>query len=538
MDDAQTLADFFVQRNLLTPWHCEKLFDRKYRGFFLGKYKLLDRLGAGGMSAVYLAQHTMMHRLHAIKVLPRDRVEDTSYLARFKREAKAAAALDHPNIVRAYDIDQQKDQYYLVMEYVKGHDLSELVKDLNARGELLELERAADYIIQAARGLQHAHDAGLVHRDIKPANLLVDERGVVKILDMGLALFSEDETASLTITHNENVLGTADYLAPEQALSSHDVDHRADIYSLGCTFYYLLTGHPPFPEGSLAQRIARHQSDRPPEIPRDRPDCPEVLVAICDRMMAKKAEDRFPRAEDVAAALLSWLEPRRRIPSPSEAVVRQGQSQARPAPAHPAGPASPASRSTAPAPLRAEPAADRTRPDPLPSLPPFSDSRTRSHHAHDAATEKLESSSDPRRALEAEPATKRPSAASSLPGRQKTVEPRDSGEIDLGDLSQFFESASAQSGRVSGRRSDSRKTQKLPYLRWGLLVLAGVIILVLAIVLALLYSRSSDLIPRRERDTAKKVESQLQKIPTENSACNGVARNDLWPRLNSGSWRA
>ncbi|MCO6457698.1 MAG: serine/threonine protein kinase [Pirellulaceae bacterium] len=305
-DDAELLAQELIDAELLTRWHCDKLLDGKYKGFHLGKYKLLSHLGKGGMSSVYLAEHTLMHRLAAIKVLPRHRVDDTSYLARFRLEAQATAALDHPNIVRAYDVDNEGDQHYLVMEYVRGRDLQTIVKQEGA----LDYELAANYIAQAADGLQYAHDKRLIHRDVKPANLLVDEKGVVKLLDMGLALFTNDDRASLTIAHNENVLGTADYLAPEQALNSHDVDSRADVYGLGCTLYFLLTGHAPFPEGTLAQRIARHQTKMPKDVREERPDCPAELWEICFRMMQKAPEDRYQRIEDVAHALRGWLEER------------------------------------------------------------------------------------------------------------------------------------------------------------------------------------------------------------------------------------
>jgi serine/threonine protein kinase len=228
-------------------------------------------------------------------------------LARFYREAQAAARLDHKNIVRAYDIDHDRDNHFLVMEYVEGRDLQTLVKDVGP----LDYEMAADYIRQAAEGLEHAHHAGLIHRDIKPANLLVDQRGIVKVLDMGLARWSEDDkTASLTIAHEENVLGTADYLAPEQARDSHTVDKRADIYGLGCTLYYLLTGHPPFPEGSLAQRIWKHQNQSPKSIYEDRKDAPAPLVDLCLRMMAKQPDARFQTAGEVAQSLAKWLETR------------------------------------------------------------------------------------------------------------------------------------------------------------------------------------------------------------------------------------
>lgn len=301
--DTKVVADYLVQAGLLTDWHCTKLFDRKHKGFFLGKYKLLGHIGTGGMSSVYLAEHVLMRRQRAIKVLPKSRVKDSSYLERFHREAQATASLEHPNVVRAYDVDNEGDTHYLVMEYVKGQDIQNIVNEQGA----LSYTKAADYMTQAARGLAYSHGEGLIHRDVKPANLLVDEEGVVKILDLGLALFSEDENASLTVFHNENVLGTADYLAPEQAINSHEVDCRADIYGLGCTFYFALTGHAPFNEGTLAQRIARHQTQMPPDIRDDRPDCPRDLVDICVKMIQKKADDRFQSCSEVAAALESWL---------------------------------------------------------------------------------------------------------------------------------------------------------------------------------------------------------------------------------------
>jgi serine/threonine-protein kinase len=302
-DDADQLAQYLIQRGLLTRWQCDKLSTGKYKGFFLGKYKLLEHLGTGGMSSVYLGEHTLMHQRRAIKVLPKNRVNDSSYLARFRLEAQATARLDHRNIVRAYDIDHDKDQHYIVMEYVQGRDLQGIVKEQGP----LAFDDACRYMIQAAEGLQHAHDIKLIHRDIKPANLLVDEKGVVKLLDLGLALFSNGDMASLTVAHNENVLGTADYLSPEQALNSHQVDHRADIYSLGCTLYYLLSGHPPFPEGTLAQRIAKHQTQMPEDLRKERPDCPRDLADICVKMMQKKPQNRYPTAREVAEVLSSWL---------------------------------------------------------------------------------------------------------------------------------------------------------------------------------------------------------------------------------------
>ncbi len=300
---AREAARQLIHDDLLTRWQADKLLEGRHKGFFLGKYRLLDHLGTGGMSSVYLAEHVLMHRRVAVKVLPKSRVDDSSYLERFHREAQAVAALDHRNIVRAYDVDNDGSTHYLVMEYVEGRDLNRIVRQDGP----LDYRTAADYIRQAAEGLDHAHAAGLIHRDVKPANLLVDPHGVVKVLDLGLARFEvEEDRASLTVAYEENVLGTADYLAPEQAIDSHGVDARADIYGLGCSLYYLLTGHPPFPDGTLPQRLMMHQKHPPPSIYADRPDAPTDLVAICLRMMAKKPHDRFQTAGEVARVLADW----------------------------------------------------------------------------------------------------------------------------------------------------------------------------------------------------------------------------------------
>lgn len=303
VQDTDLLASRLVEGNLLTRWQADRLLEGRYKGFFLEKYKLLGHLGTGGMSMVYLAEHVLMHRRVAIKVLPKGRVNNTSYLARFRREAEAIAALDHRNVVRAYDIGNVDDIHYMVMEYVEGQDLQTLVKEQG----VLDYGRAADYIRQAAEGLEHAHRAGLIHRDVKPANLLLDRHNVVKVLDLGLARFTGEDQASLTVAYDENVLGTADYLAPEQAIDSHSVDARADIYSLGCSLYFLLTGSPPFPDGTLPQRLMLHQKSPPPEIRDRRPDAPDDLIEICLKMMAKKPSARFPSAQDVADALADWL---------------------------------------------------------------------------------------------------------------------------------------------------------------------------------------------------------------------------------------
>ena len=306
--DSCAIASAMVDRKLLTEWQSEKLLQGRHKGFILGRYRLLSLLGAGEMSAVYLAEHIMMERRCAIKVLPANKVQDTSYLGRFYREARAVAAMNHMNIVRAYDVDKQTesgtDIHFLVMEYVEGRNVEQVVKEQGP----LDYVTAVDMIRQAADGLGHAHQLGMVHRDVKPGNLLIDNTGIVKLLDLGLArFFKSDDEESLTIKHDEKVLGTADYLAPEQAVDSHQVDARADIYSLGCTMYFALTGHPPFTDGTLVQRLLAHQTKTPPSVSYERPDIDPSLLAILDKMMAKKTSDRYQSSAEVSEALSRWL---------------------------------------------------------------------------------------------------------------------------------------------------------------------------------------------------------------------------------------
>ncbi len=312
------MARHLIRRSLLTAWHAEKLLSGKNKGFFLGKYKLLEPLGAGGMSFVYLAENQLLGQRRAIKVLPKSKVTDSSYLERFYREARAAAQLNHPNIVRTFDIDQQGDQHYMVMEFIDGEDLSSLVKRLGP----LPIDDAVHYLRQTAAALQHAHQAGLIHRDVKPGNLILTKQGQVKLLDLGLAKFT-GQLSNLTIVHNETLMGTADFLSPEQALNSHLVDQRADIYSLGGTFYYLVVGHPPFPDGTVAQRLVRHQSVEPPTLASLRPDCPIFLSQLCEWMMRKKVEERCRDCGDI----LEWLDRWQRDPNIALPLQQPGSPQ-------------------------------------------------------------------------------------------------------------------------------------------------------------------------------------------------------------------
>src|SRR2546421_1855281 len=221
----QDLAAAMVRDGLLTRFQADQLLKGRWRNFLIGgKYKLLERIGEGGMGAVFLCEHMRLKRRVAVKVLPTAQAQSDGVVERFEREARAVAALDHPNIVKIHDVDHDGKVHYLVMEYVDGSSLQDIV---TKKGPLDAL-RACHYVFQTCLGLQHAHDKGLVHRDIKPGNILLDRSGIIKILDLGLARFFNDQGDNLTREHDATaILGTADYLAPEQAENSHGVDGRA-----------------------------------------------------------------------------------------------------------------------------------------------------------------------------------------------------------------------------------------------------------------------------------------------------------------------
>ena len=303
------LADALIKEGVLTHFQAEKLIAGRWRGFLISdKYRLLERLGAGGMGAVYLCEHVKMGRKVALKILPIQQAEDAASLARFYREARAVARLDHPNIVRAHDIDHDDKLHFIVLEFVDGSNLHDFIR----RNGTVTPERAAHFIRQAAIGLQHAHEAGVVHRDIKPGNLLLDRQGVVKLLDMGLArFFHEDSAAFIKEFEVGYIIGTGDYIAPEQIVDSR-VDIRADIYSLGGAMYYLLTGKSPFQEGTSSQKIIWHQVRHPKSLRVLRPDVPEALVQVVEKMIAKEPSRRYQTPIEAAQA----LEPFTRTPIP------------------------------------------------------------------------------------------------------------------------------------------------------------------------------------------------------------------------------
>ena len=306
------LAKLWIERGILTPFQADGLLQGRWRGFFVGPYRVLEQIGAGGMGCVYLCEQESPRRRVAVKVLPLAKALNPAALERFYREAKATGILDHPNLIRAYDVGEDREIHWLALEYVDGASLGEIVR----RHGPLSLPRAAHYLRQAATGLQHAFEVGLVHRDIKPSNLMVDRGGTVKLLDLGLARFFDDNTDNLTRKYGESALGTADYVSPEQADDSHTVDIRADIYSLGATGYFLLTGRPPFDEGTITQKVVWHQIRDPKPIRDTRPDLPPEFVAVVEKMMAKSRTDRFQTPSEVVAALAAWTQAP--IPPPAE----------------------------------------------------------------------------------------------------------------------------------------------------------------------------------------------------------------------------
>ncbi|SFJ38128.1 serine/threonine protein kinase [Planctomicrobium piriforme] len=254
----------------------------------IGKYQITRKLGAGGMGTVYLATDSELKRTVALKVLPQDRANNPTLVRRFKSEGQAAALLQHKNIVSVFEAGQADGYLFLALEYVDGIDLLEWV---NRRGPI-PVKRTVEIIRQSAEALQHAYERNIVHRDIKPSNLMVSKEGTVKLTDMGLAR-SIDDTLDTTITRDGTTVGTVDYMAPEQASNSKAADIRSDLYSLGCTWYHLLTGSPPFPEGSVTNKISAHISGPLPDPRILNPKVPEAVVAVIHRMMAKKKEQRY-----------------------------------------------------------------------------------------------------------------------------------------------------------------------------------------------------------------------------------------------------
>jgi eukaryotic-like serine/threonine-protein kinase len=297
--ETRALAERLVAERILTEFQANRLLQGKTLGLVVGRYVILERLGAGGRGRVFKAQHRLMGRLAAIKVIAPQIASRASSIARFHREMRLIGRLDHPNVVRAFDADQAAgDQLYIVMEYVPGRSLDHVLED---RGPLAAAE-VVDYMAQAALGLAHAHERGIVHRDVKPSNLLLSDGGQVKVLDLGLSALMEADSRASFATAAGLIVGTANYMSPEQAVST-TVDGRSDLFSLGCTMYHLLSGRVPFPGDTLAECLALRIKGPPPPITDFRPDLSPRLTQLLEKLMSRRPEDRFQTAAEAALAL-------------------------------------------------------------------------------------------------------------------------------------------------------------------------------------------------------------------------------------------
>jgi CheY-like chemotaxis protein len=306
--DGDALAHGLAAAGKLTGYQADAVRSRQFDSLRIGNYEVLDRLGQGGMGTVYKARHRRMHRVVAIKVLSRTVEQAGNFLQRFQREIETVARLTHPHIVMAFDADEAEVGHYLVMEFVDGRDLD---TEVRTRGPL-PVGEALGYVVQAAGALAYAHRQGIIHRDIKPANLLRDAGGVVKVADLGLARFTNSFGGSGEVggglTQAGGIVGTVDYMPPEQALDSTRIDERADVYSLGCSLYYLVTGRPPFQGETIMATLLMHRDAPIPSLCEARPGVPPTLDALFRRMVAKRPEDRYQSMAEVVTALTPLAE--------------------------------------------------------------------------------------------------------------------------------------------------------------------------------------------------------------------------------------
>jgi serine/threonine protein kinase len=299
---AEMLAARLVESGKLNIWQAEQLLAGRTK-FTLGPYRVIDSIGQGGMGQVFKAEHSFMRREVAIKVLPRHKATPES-IANFMKEIQAQAQLDHENLVRAYDAGCDGSVHYLVTEYVPGTDLRRLIR----RQRKLSMRAAASIVSQAALGLSHAHSRGLIHRDVKPGNVLVTPEGRTKVSDLGLAgYFTQD--AEEEAAGEAKIVGTADYLSPEQILTPDKLTPACDIYALGCTLYYAVTGKVPFPGGTAQEKARAHCKQQPIDPRRLNPELEDEFVDVVAAMMAKDPAERIPRADEVVARLARWAGP-------------------------------------------------------------------------------------------------------------------------------------------------------------------------------------------------------------------------------------
>ncbi len=319
--DPIALAEHLVRETILTQYQAQRFLAGKSHGLSVGRYIILDRLGSGSMGRVYKAQHQLMGRVVALKIIAPGIVTNERVVARFQREMRLVGRLDHPNVVRAYDADKIENVLFIVMEYVRGHSLTQIVR---ARGPLPPAD-LINYATQSALGLAHAHRQGVIHRDIKPSNLLINESKQVKILDLGLGVLTDSESQGTFMTAENVTVGTVDYMSPEQACA-RELDGRSDLFSLGCTMYHVLTGRLPFPGDSQIERLGKRLNGSPVPLAEIMPGLPPRLLQAMDRLLANQPEDRFQSAEEAAEAFQAITRKRPPRPGPTPKVSTHSSS--------------------------------------------------------------------------------------------------------------------------------------------------------------------------------------------------------------------
>jgi eukaryotic-like serine/threonine-protein kinase len=309
--DPEAVADFLIGAGKLSRFQADKLLKGMAVGLVLGPFHVLAPIGKGGMGTVYLARDSRSQQMVALKVLPPKRAREERLLSRFRREMDMCRRVAHPHLAWTYDVGVCQGVHYIALEYIPGKSLYQLVTEHGP----LEVPRAARLFAEVASALDHAHNQGLVHRDLKPSNIIVTPHDHAKVLDLGLALVQGEAPADREVVGGQGyVVGTMDYLAPEQAENAARVDARSDIYSLGCTLYFVLTGQPPFPGGTPLEKIQRHRSEEPAPVPQLNPNVPPAFIGLLRKMMAKNPEQRLESAALVQEKLVAWASRDRVLP--------------------------------------------------------------------------------------------------------------------------------------------------------------------------------------------------------------------------------